>query len=96
MDSDQINQLRLNEQEQNQDLGNFDFSRITRQTAVGEPEFGEEDEEPMPPAPRVDYTDINGGKKSRRRRRLTRRRRSTHRRSTRRRSVYRRRRSSSC
>ena len=89
MDSDQINQLRLNEQEQNQDLGNFDFSRITRQTAVGEPQFGDEDEEPMPPAPRVDYTDINGGKKSRRRRRLIRRRRST-----RRRSVYRRRRSS--
>ena len=106
MNSNEINQLRLNEQQQNQNLGSFDFSRIMRQTAVREPQIGEE-EDPMsqphplgpppspfvmPPPSRVDYTDINGGKKSRRRRST--RRRST-RRSTRRRSVNRRRRRSS-
>jgi len=112
MNSNEINQLRLNEQEQNQNLGSFDFSRIMRQTAVREPQIGEE-EDPMsqphplgpppspfvmPPPSRVDYTDINGGKKSRRRRstrRRSTRRRSTRRRSTRRRSVNRRRRRSS-
>jgi hypothetical protein len=91
----------VKEQEQNENLGSFDFSRIIRQTAVREPQIGEE-EDPMsqphplgpPPSPfvmpapsRVDYTDINGGKKSRRRRST--RRRSTRQRSTRQRSTRR-------
>ena len=55
----------VKEQEQNENLGSFDFSRIIRQTAVHEPQIGEEEEsmKQSPPASRVDYTDINSGKK---------------------------------